>query len=51
MYQPMTDNNTISLDQIARRGSLTLTQLHLDCYGLVCLTDKTKKQSVLMIHG
>ena len=23
MYQPMTDDNTISLDQLTRRGSLT----------------------------
>ena len=40
MYQPMTDDN-IYLDQLARRGSLMLTQLHLGCHGLVCQTDQT----------
>ena len=52
MYQPITDDNTISLDQIARRGSSHPPQLHLG--RLVCLidqTDQVEKQSVLMIHG
>ena len=41
MYQPMTDDYTISLDQLGRRGSLMLIQLDLRCHGLVCQTDQT----------
>ena len=53
MYQPMTDDNTIYFNQLARRGSLMLAQLHLGCHGLVCRTDQTdqvEKQSVLTIQ-
>ena len=54
MYQPMTDENTISLNQLTRRGhKFTHTheaaQLHLGC--LVCRTDQTDQVEKFTIQG